>query len=343
MCTILRNLLHGVLSGFRSHADLQLELIALRHQLDVLRRNQRTRVRLTRLDRSFWILLYRLWPCCLNALVIVEPATVIRWHRMGFQAVWSWKSRRRRRGRPPVAADISNLIRRMSRENPLWGAPRIHGEMLKLGIAISQAVVSKYMTRHSRPPSQTWRTFLRNHLGCLASVDFFVVPTATFQLLFVFIVLHHDRRRIVHFAITGHPTSAWTAQQIREAFPWETAPRYLVRDRDAAYGAMFRSRLDAMGILDAPIAPRSPWQNPFAERVIGSIRCECLDHVIVLNERHLWRLLSSYLAYYHRSRTHWSLEKDCPEPRPVEPPGQGKIIAFPQAGGLHHRYERMAA
>ena len=231
----------------------------------------------------------------------------------------------------------------MSRENRLWGAPRIHGELLKLGIAISQAVVSKYMARRSRPPSQTWRTFLRNHLGCLASVDFFAVQTATFRLLFVFIVLHHERRRIVHFAITEQRTSAWTAQQIREAFPWETAPRYLIRDRDVTYGAVFGSRLDALGILEVPIAPRSPWQNAYAERAIGSFRRECLDHVIVLNERHLRRLLSSYLAYYHRSRTHLSLEKDCPEPRPVEPPGQGKIIAFPQAGGLHHRYERRAA
>ena len=342
MCTILHHLLHGVLSGVRSRANLQLEVIALRHQLDVLRHYQRTRVRLTRLDRSFWILLYRLWPCCLDASVIVEPATVIRWHRKGFRAFWSWKSCRRR-GRSPIAVDIRNLIRRMSRENPLWGAPRIHGELLKLGIAISQAVVSKYMTRHSRPPSQTWRTFLRNHLGCLASVDFFVVPTATFRLLFVFIVLHHERHRIVHFAITGHPTSAWTAQQIREAFPWETAPRYLIRDRDATYGAMFRSRLDAMAILDAPFAPRSAWQNPYAERVIGSIRRECLDHVIVLNKHHLRRLLSSYLAYYHRSRIQLSLEKDCPEPRPLQSLDHGKIVAFPQVGGLHHRYERLAA
>ena len=342
MCTILHHLLYGVLSGFRSRAGLQLEVIALRHQLDVLRRRQRTRIRLTRLDRSFWVLLYRLWPRCLSALVIVQPATVIRWHRKGFRAFWSWKSRRRSRGRPAVAADIRNLIRRMSRENPLWGAPRIHGELLKLGVAISQAVVSKYMPRHSRPPSQTWRTFLRNHLECLASADFFVVPTATFRLLFVFIVLHHERRRIVHFGITGHPTSAWTAQQIREAFPWEAAPRHLIRDRDATYGAEVSPRLDAMGILEVLTAPRSPWQNAYAERAIGSIRRECLDHVIVLNERHLRRLLMSYLAYYHRSRTHLSLEKDCPEPRRILSPHEGKIVAFPQVGGLHHRYQRLA-
>jgi transposase InsO family protein len=231
----------------------------------------------------------------------------------------------------------------MTRENPLWGAPRVHGELLKLGIEISQAAVSKYMIRHPKPPSQSWRTFLRNHVGCLASVDFFVVPTATFQILFVFIVLHHERRRIVHLGVTAHPTSPWASQQIREAFPWETAPRYLIRDRDGSYGAVFRSRLQAMGINEVLTAPRSPWQNAYAERVIGTIRRECLDHVIVLSERHLRRILSSYFDYYHRSRTHLSLEKDCPDPRPVHPPDAGKIIAFPQVGGLHHRYERRAA
>ena len=206
----------------------------------------------------------------------------------------------------------------------------MHGELLKLGIEISQATVSKYMIRHPKPPSQTWRTFLRNHVGCLASVDFFVVPTATFGLLFVFIVLHHERRRIVHFGVTAHPTSQWVSQQIREAFPWETAPRYLIRDRDGSYGAVFRSRLRSMGINEALTAPRSPWQNACAERVIGTIRCECLDHVIVLSERHLRRMQSSYFDYYHRSRTHLSLEKDCPEPRPVHPPDAGRVIAFPR-------------
>ena len=336
-------LLHCVLSGFRSRAMLQLEIIALRHQLDVLRHNQRTQKRLSRLDRTFWVLLYRIWPRCLDAVVIVKPETVIRWHRKGFRLFWTWRSRPRGRGRPPVPADIKNLIWRMSRENPLWGAPRIHGELLKLGIEISQAAVSKYMIRHPKPPSQTWRTFLRNHVVCLASVDFFVVPTATFRLLFVFIVLHHERRHIVHFGVTAHPTSEWTSQQIRESFPWDTAPRYLIRDRDASYGSVFRSRLQALAIDEVLTAPRSPWQNVFVERVIGSIRRECLDHVIVLNERHVRRILSSDFDYYHQTRTHLSLRKDCPEPRPAQPAGQGKIIAFLQVGGLHHRYERLAA
>ncbi len=231
----------------------------------------------------------------------------------------------------------------MSRENALWGAPRIHGELLKLGIEISQATVSNYMVRHPRPPSQTWRTFLANHADGLASIDMFVVPTATFRVLYAFIVLRHERRRVVHFDVTSHPTAAWLKQQIVEAFPWGTAPQYLIRDRDAAYGTIFRDRLETMSIVDLPTALRSPWQNAYVERVIGSIRREYLDHVIVLNARHLRRILSSYFDYYHRSRTHLSLAKDRPDLRPASPPGAGKIVAFPQLGGLHHRYERLAA
>jgi transposase InsO family protein len=231
----------------------------------------------------------------------------------------------------------------MSRQNLLWIAPRIHGEFLKLGIEISQATVSKYMIRHPKPPSQTWCTFLRNHVGCLASVDFFVVRTATFRLLFVFIVLHHERRDIVQFGATTNPTSAWAAQQIRETFPWDATPGYLIRDRDGSYGTVFRLRVHAMGIDKILTAPGSPLQNAYAERIIESIRHECLDHVIVLNERHLRRILSSYSDYCHRSPTHWSLEKDCPEPGPVHPPGAGKAIPCPQVGGSHHCYERRAA
>ena len=231
----------------------------------------------------------------------------------------------------------------MSRENLLWGAPRIHGELMKLGFKISEATVSKYMACVPKPPSQTWRTFLRNHTDCLASIDFFVLPTATFRLLFVFIVLHHERRRIVHFGVTAHPTAAWVRQQITEAFPWDTAPRYMIRDRDSVYGLVVRARIKAMGIGEVITAPRSPWQNPYVERVIGSIRRECLNHVIVLSEMHLRRVLDSYLDYYHESRTHLSLNKDSPVPRPILPAETGKVIAFPQVGGLHHRYERLAA
>ncbi len=228
----------------------------------------------------------------------------------------------------------------MSRENPLWGAPRVHGELLKLGIEVSEATVSKYLARLPKPPSQTWRTFLRNHAKALASIDFFVLPSATFRLLMVFIVLHHERRQIVHVGVTANPTAAWVAQQITEAFPWDSSPSYVIRDRDSVYGAPFRARIKAMGIEEVVTAPRSPWQNPFVERMIGSIRRECLDHLIVIGER---RILAPYFDYYHGSRTHLSLGKDSPVPRPVEHAKAGEVIALPQVGGLHHRYERLAA
>lgn len=231
----------------------------------------------------------------------------------------------------------------MSKANPLWGAPRIHGELLKLGIKISQATVGRWMPWHPKVPSPTWRSFLRNHLPDMAAIDMFVVATATFRLLYALIVLSLDRRRVVHFEVTPNPTQYWLSGQMTEAFPWDTAPRYLVRDRDKSYGPIFRHRVRAMGITEVITAPRSPWQNPYAERLIGSIRRECLDHVIILNERHLRRVLSAYFQYHHDSRTHLSLGKDCPRPRPVQDASAGKIIAFPEVGGLHHRYERRAA
>ena len=339
----LRLLLSPIRFRLALLARLQLENWALRHQLAVLQRQRRGPPRLISFDRAVWVWLYRLWPGCLEALVIVKPETVIRWHREGFRRYWRWRSRARRPGRPRLSGEIRDLIHRMSRENPLWGAPRIHGELLKLGIEVSQSIVSKYMVRHPKPPSQSWRAFLRNHVSCLASVDFFTVPTATFAILFVFIVLRHDRRRILHVGVTAHPSAPWVAQQMREAFPWDTAPQYLIRDRDGTYGTVFRDTVAAMGIADIVIAPRSPWQNAYAERVIGSIRLECLDHVIVFNAWHLRRTLRSYVSYYHKTRTHLSLDKDTPDGRPVEPLDSGKIIAFPQVGGLHHRYERLAA
>jgi putative transposase len=231
----------------------------------------------------------------------------------------------------------------MSRENPLWGAPRIHSELLKLGLDVGETSVSKYMLRRRRPPSQTWRTFLDNHVQSLVSVDFFTVPTIRFQILYVFLVLAHDRRRILHFAVTAHPTAAWTAHQLREAFPWDTAPRYLLRDRGRIFGQEFVEQVKAMGIKPVLSAPRSPWQRAYIERVIGTIRRECLDHVIVFNQSSLSRHLQSFLDYYHRSRCHLSLAKETPEPRPVQPPEQGRVVSLPQVGGLHHRYERRAA
>ncbi len=235
------------------------------------------------------------------------------------------------------------MIRAMSRDNPLWGAPRIHGEPLKLGIAVGEASVSKYMVRHRKPSSQTWRAFLENHGKTMVSVDFFAVPTIRFQVLYVFLVLAHDRRRILHFTVTAHPTAEWTAQQLREAFPWDTAPRYLLRDRDRIFGNDVVDQIKAMGIKQVLSAPRSPWQGAYAERVIGTIRRECLDHVIVLGERSLYRHLQGFVDYYHRSRTHLGLEKDSPVPRPVQSADMGRVITIPEVGGLYHRYERRAA
>ena len=328
---------------FRSRAGLELELVALRHQLAVLRRQRKGRVQLFSTDRLLWVWLYRIWPRALDAMVLVKPSTVVPWHRKGFRLYWHWRSMPRAPGRPKVCSGTRDLIRQMCRANPIWGAPRIHGELLKLGIEISQATVGRYMPWRPKDPSPTWRSFLHNHMHCLTAIDMFVVVTATFRLLYALIVLGHDRRKVIHFDVTENPTQDWLARQMTEAFPWDTAPRYLLRDRDASYGQTFRDRVEAMGIDEVVTAPRSPWENPFVERIIGSIRRECLNHVIIFDERHLRRVLSSYFQYYHKSRTHLSPDKDCPETRPIHPPTAGKIIAFPEVGGLHHRYERRAA
>jgi putative transposase len=240
-------------------------------------------------------------------------------------------------GRPSVSSEIIALVQKMARANPLWGAPRIHGELLKLGIDVAERTVSRLISRRRPPPSQTWRTFLTNHVRDLVSIDFFTVPTAQLRVLFVLVVLAHHRRRVLHFNVTEHPTAAWTAQQIVDTFPADTAPSYLLRDRDAIYGDAFRQRVKGMQIREVLTAARSPWQNPFAERLIGSIRRECLDHVVVLSERHLRHVLTGYVAYYHRTRTHLSLTKDAPAGRPVEPPELGSIVPIREVGGLHRR------
>jgi putative transposase len=244
---------------------------------------------------------------------------------------------------PLPSSAIRELVSTMTTANPLWGAPRIHGELAKLGITVSERTVSRLLRRPRRPPSQTWRTFLTNHVATLVSMDFFTVPTLTGRVLFVLVLLSHQRRRIIHVNITEHPTAVWTAQQMIDAFPEDTAPRWLLRDRDAIYGDVFRRRVAGMGIGEVISTPSSPWQNPYAEGLIGSIRRECLNHVIVLGERHLQRLLTAYLAYHHGSRTHLALEKDAPTPRPVQMPTEGRVVAFPEVGGLHHRYERRVA
>lgn len=343
MFVVLFCLLSSLRRSLQTRAVLHAEILALRHQLLVLQRaNQNRGLRLRAWDRVLWVWLSRLWSGWRWALVVVKPETVIGWHRRGFRLYWNWKSRTGK-GRPAVAGEIQELIRTMSVANPRWGAPRIHGELLKLGIDISQATVAKYMVRPRKAPSQTWKTFLRNHVKDLVSADFLVVPTVTFRLLFVFVVLAHDRRKLVHFGVTAHPTAEWTAQQLREAFPWDEAPRYLLRDRDQSYGEPCSQTAAWLGIEEVLTAPRSPWQNPYAERLIGSIRRECLDHVMVFHERGLRRILKSYFEYYGRWRTHLALGKDAPIPRPIQPPALGRVVELPQVGGLHHRYERRAA
>jgi transposase InsO family protein len=341
MLHVLYALLATVRSSLRSQREFALENLALRQQLAVLKRRTK-RPKLSTADRAFWVVLSRLWPDWRHALILVKPETVIGWHRKGFKLYWTWKSRNRS-GRPRIDPEIRSLIRRMARENPTWGAPRIHGELRMLGFDVSEATVSRYMPRRTKPPSQTWRSFLRNHAQDLVSIDFFVVPTATFRVLYVFLVLAHDRRRIVHFNVTDGPSALWTGQQLANAFPYDSAPKVLIRDRDKIYGAAFVRRVRAMGIEQILIAPRSPWQNPYCERVIGTLRRECLYHVIILGEQHLRRILRRYLEYYHSSRTHLALDKDAPELRKRESIDDGKVIALPMVGGLHHRYTRRAA
>jgi putative transposase len=275
----LLTLLGALTSMCKTSAQLRLENLALRQQLMVLRRSAPKRLKLTPADRIFWVWLRRLWSDWKSALMIVKAETVIIWHRNGFRLFWTWRIRRGKPGRPSVPQEVRDLIRMLSRNNPRWGAPRIHGELLKLGIEITEPTVAKYMVRHRKPPSQTWRTFLDNHVKTMVSVDFFTIPTIRFEILYVFLVLAHERRRIVHFAVTAHPTAEWTVQQLREAFPWDSAPQYLLRDRDRIFGQDFVDQVKAMGIKQVLSAPRSPWQRAYVERLIGSIRRECLDHI----------------------------------------------------------------
>jgi len=341
MMKILLKLFFKILLGPKKEFDLALENLALRQQVAAMKWSIK-RPRLRSRDRLFWIMLSRFWSNWREALIIVKPDTVVRWHKKGFKLFWRFKSRHKGPGRPPINPEIRDLVWKMAMANPLWGAPRIHGELLKLGIEIAERTVSNLMPRRKpMPPSQTWRTFLKNHMMNMVSIDFFTVPTAKFRILFVLVILSHSRRRVVHFNLTSHPTTSWTAQQIIEAFPWDTAPKYLLRDRDGIYGTIFRQRLENMSIKEVITAPQSPWQNPFVERLIGSIHRDCLDHVIILSESHLRRILSSYFDYYHYDRTHYGLGKDTPVERPVQSrPAKGaKVIELPWIGGLHHRYE----
>jgi len=325
-------------SPFKSKRRLAAENAALRQQLTVLRRQVRGQVRLTNNDRLFFVQLYRWFPSVLRVMTVIHPETLVRWHRAGFRCYWRWKSRAVG-GRPQIEADLRVLIRRMSVENPLWGAPRIHGELLKLGSQVAQSTVAKYMVKRHGAPSQGWRTFLRNHAPDIAAMDLFVVPSIGFNLLYTLIIVRLDRRHLIWVNVTTNPTADWIARQLSEAFPWNEAPQYVIRDRDCIYGTVVTRCLRAMGIRDKPIAAASPWQNGFAERLIGSIRRECVDHFVVWGETHLRRILRTYARYYNDIRTHLSLDKDAPAFRRIQ--RTGIINSHSVLGGLHHHYVRI--
>jgi hypothetical protein len=327
---------------FGGHAAVAVENAALRLQLAAFQRKRR-RPLLTSLDRLFWVGLSLLWKRWRSPLIYVRADTVVRWQRERFRKFWARLSKRNqgRRGRPVTAGEVRRLIDGMAAANPLWRAPRIHGELKMLGIEIPERTVSRLLRKLPRRPGQTWKTFLHNHVGQMVSMDFFTVPTITMKVLFVFIVLEHRRREVLHFNVTEHPSAAWTSQQIVEALANQNPPRYLLRDRDRIYGNEVRLRTASLQMEEVLTAPRSPWQNPYAERLIGSIRRDCLDHFVILNARHLKRTLSSYFAYYNGSRTHLGLDKQCPHARQVS--SVGRIAKIPHLGGLHHRYERIAA
>src|ERR1700722_6283022 len=337
MRDLVRLMVWMVVDLLRSRAALEAEIWMLRQQINVLRRTAPKKQTFSSIDRLIFVCLYRLLPGVRDALATVKPETVVKWHRAGFRLYWRCKAKARG-GRPTVSVEMRKLIREMSIANPLWEAPRIHGELLKLGVDIGQTSVAKYMVRRRDPPSQGWRTFLRNHADGIAAMDMFVVPTLSFRLLYGLLIMGHSRRHILWFGVTAHPTAEWIANQVTEACSWEQAPRYLIRARGGAYGEVFIRRLKSIGSRHRPTSPRSPWQNAYAERLIGSIRRECFDHIIVLGERHLRHVLLSYMQYYNEVRTHLSLNKDAPAPRPVQ--RAGPILCRPILGGLHHKYVR---
>jgi putative transposase len=340
--TSLRHLLGWVVSAFSSRESLILENLALRQQLLALHA-KRPRRRLTTLHKLFWIALKSFWSGWTKPLVLVTPRTVVRWHRAGFGLYWRWISRARRvGGRRRVSKEVRALIARMANENPTWGAPRIHGELVKLDFHLSEPTVSRWLRQipRTQDPAKRWLTFLRNHREAIAAMDFFTVPTLTFGILYCFFVIGHDRRKILRFNVTRSPNALWIVQQLREAWPYVPAHRFLLFDRDSKFGTDVISEVRDLGSHPTRTAFRCPWQNGVAERWVGSCRRDLLDHMIVLNEQHLKRMLSEYIRYYHEDRTHLGLAKDTPTGRPVEIRSgtEGTIHSFPRLGGLHHRY-----
>src|SRR5712692_1706291 len=336
-------LVGGFLRLFRTRRKLLLENLALRQQLAALRRRH-PRPRLTALDKLFWVLARRFWSGWKQALIVVSPVTVVRWHRSGFALYWRAISTARRTvGRRRISKEVRDLIFRMVSENSTWGAPRIHGELLMLGFHVSERTISRWMRRAPSDPEggKSWLAFLRSHREAIAAMDFFTVPTITFSVLYCFFVIAHDRRRILHFNVTRHPASNWIVQQLRETFPYESASRFLILDHDAKYGLDVPAAIQCMKIAPVRTAIQSPWQNGIAERWVESCRRDLLEHVIALNERHLKRLLSEYVHYYHEDRTHLGLSKQTPTGR-THSMGRGRVLCWPRLGGLHHRYDRAA-
>jgi len=332
-------LFYYIRACFKSQQELEAENVLLRQQLAVARLKAPRRIRVGFWDRLIIVLLYRLSPSVFDAIHIVRPETVVRWHRQGFKAYWRRKSTPKG-GRPKMDRELRDLIRRISSENPLWGAPRIHGELHLLGYKVSQTTVAKYMVkRRGNPGGQTWKTFLENHRSGIASMDFIIVPTIRFKLLYCLVILSHARRKIIHCAVTTVPTAAWVARQIADAFPWEEAPDYLIRDNDPVFNALVQRKLRLIGIRDRPTAPYSPWQNGHSERLNGSIRRECLDHIIIFGEEHLRRVMKAYVHYYNNVRTHLSLGKNPPKERQIK--SIGLIKSVPHLAGLHHEYVRI--
>jgi putative transposase len=320
-----------------------LENLALRQQLVVLKRKH-PRPRLTRFDKLFWVLARKLWSQWKQVLIVVSPETVVRWHRAGFQLYWTWLSRHQFvLGRRRISKELRDLIFKMVVENPTWGAPRIHGELQMLGFDISERTVSRWIQRAPRNPNKVarWKAFLKNHREVIAAMDFFTVHTVTFGLLYCFFLIGHDRRRILHFNVTRNPTSPWVVQQLREAFPFDPSHKHLIFDRDTKFGLEVIAIVKAIGISSKRTSFRSPWQNGVAERWVESCRRDLLDHVIVLNEKHLKRLLSEYVRYYHEDRTHLGLGKETPGGR-IRSVHRGRVVSQARLGGLHHRYDRAA-
>jgi putative transposase len=339
MIELLGLLLAALIDALRSRQRLLLENLLLRQQLQVALRNQR-RPRLRTRDKLFWLLVHRLQRNWRRHLLLVRPETVLRWHRQGWRLFWRWRSGRSL-GRPRLKPEVRTLIATMARENPHWGTERIRGELLKLGIAVSARSIRRHRRRGpAGPPSQSWRTFLANHTRAIWAADLFVVQTLTFQTLYVLFLISHDRRRLLHFNVTSHPTAAWVWRQMIEATPWGQHPSYLVHDRDRVYGADFATRIAGLGIQSIRTPVRSPLANAIAERVVRTLRRECLDHILPLSEQHVRSVLAEFVAYYNRDRPHRSLGLETPVAR--RRPVYGEVVSRPVLGGLHHVYERAA-